>query len=263
MNPSPATILNIGAAAFHLGPIYGLPEAHPQAQTVASIPLLCFCLRLPNGVLLVDAPACPEDIPPEFKLPNYTPPPPLLEQLAAHQIRPEDVRDVIITHAHWDHYNGLSYQENGRLRPIFPHARHIIHRADWNPETFGPLEKETLQVVEQHGLFTFIDGGMELNGDVAIIHTPGETPGHLIVEWRMDNQSHYFCGDLYHHPIEFDDPTRNVRWAEPKQMQASKMRLLKMASQSGGFVYFSHIEGVYRISNEDGRFRFQKQHLST
>ncbi|MEM7113167.1 MAG: MBL fold metallo-hydrolase [Chloroflexota bacterium] len=254
------TILNLGAAAFRLGPIYGLPDDHPQAQEVSTIPLLCFCLHTEDCIVLVDAPACPEDVPEEFKLPNYTPPPPLLEQLAKLEVKPEDVREVVITHTHWDHYNGLTREENGCFLPLFPQARHILNRADWHPDSFGPLEKQTLQVIADNQLFTFIDSWMEPASDVVIIHTPGETPGHQIVEWRSENkQIHYFCGDLYHHPIEFDDPSLNVRWAEPKKMRESKEMLLKMASQNGGLVYFSHIEGVYRIRKEGERFVFERK----
>lgn len=253
------TVLNIGAAAFNLGQIYNLPERHPQAQTIAQIPLLCFCLQLPEGIILIDAPACPEDVPAEFKLLNYIPPPPLAEQLAQHGIQPEDVRDVIITHAHWDHYNGLSREENGRFLPLFPHSRHIIHAADWHPESFETLEKQTLQVVEQHGLFTFIDEEMKPATDLTITPTPGETPGHQIIEWRADNQVHYFCGDLYHHPIEFEEPTLNVRWANAEQMLASKKIVLSQAAANGGFLYFSHIEGAYHITKEGERFVFHKQ----
>src|SRR6266852_2989076 len=57
----------------------------------------------------------------------------------------------------------------------------------------------------------------------------------------------YVTGDLYHHVLEFDEPGRNVYWAEPETMQASKAMLMARAGASGAKVYFAHIEGAWRV----------------
>src|SRR5208283_6181254 len=38
---------------------------------------------------------------------NYKPPPGLLEQLEGAGVRPEAIKHVVITHAHFDHYAGV------------------------------------------------------------------------------------------------------------------------------------------------------------
>jgi len=167
------TTLNLGTLSGNLGEFYALPDTHPQAGSTAELPLLSFCVVHQERVVLIDAPAMPG--PPEEQINQ---PPPLLTQLAKHQIAPAAVTDVIITHTHWDHYNGLSREENGHYRPAFPQARHILNAADWDPAGFGELEEQTLRMVEQHGLLTLITGRMALAEGLTIIPAPGETPGH-------------------------------------------------------------------------------------
>ena len=116
-------------------------------------------------------------------------------------------------------------------------------------------------MVDDHGLVTLIDGQMELADGITIIPMPGETPGHQIVELLIDDQTHYFCGDLFHDPIEFDDFSINVPWAEPVSMLASKRAMLSKAAENRGLLYFSHIDGVFQVHQQGDAFKFEKRAL--
>jgi len=64
---------------------------------------------------------------------------------------------------------------------------------------------------------------------------------------QCGDKEEYFVGDLFHHPLEFSEPGRNGYWTETEVIQASKDELVERAANSGGHVYFSHIERPYRV----------------
>jgi glyoxylase-like metal-dependent hydrolase (beta-lactamase superfamily II) len=154
---------------------------------------------------------------------------------------------VIITHAHSDHYSGLTYQVDEHYTPAFPNARHYLGISDWQPNNFEELEKQTLSVIHQRSLMTFVDGVLDLGDGLRILPAPGETPGHQILLVHTSGLEYYFTGDLYHHPLEFSEPGLSGYWAETEVIQASKDELIERATNCGGLVYFSHIEKPYRV----------------
>ncbi len=86
---------------------------------------------------------------------------------------------------------------------------------------------------------------------------PGETPGHQLLHVNTGDGEAYLTGDLYHHVMEFDEPGRNVAWAEPQTMQASKAQLMARAEASGARVYFAHIEGGWVVRG--GRWEVRRE----
>lgn len=257
--PSKIIPFNIGSGPVTLGDFYEIPATHPLAKSVVQTPSICFYINLTDRLILIDAGALPTGVhAEEFPMTEPTPPP-LLEQMAEQNISADRVTDVIITHTHWDHYNGLCTKIDGERVPAFPNARHYIHSADWNPDRFEELENQTLKIVEEHGLITFVDDQLEIAEGVTIIPMPGETPGHQIIEVILNDQYHYFCGDLFHDPIEFDDFSVNVPWAEPVSMLASKIATLDKAVSKDGTLYFTHIDGAFKVSKQGDTFTFEKQ----
>ncbi len=247
MAPPRLTTLNIGRLRGDLGEWYALPAGHPYAGKVEEISILCYHVALPGRSVLVDAAAY------EFSLGGASMalkgphPPPLAEQLAAAGADAATVTDVVITHPHFDHINGLTHKIGRRYVPAFPNARHYLGAADWTPDEFEALERNTVAVVERHGLLSLVHGPLALGDGLEIVPAPGESPGHQLLHLAAGGVEAYFTGDLFHHPLEFDEPGRNVTWAEPQTMQASKAMLMERAQASGALVYFAHIEGPWTV----------------
>lgn len=256
------TPLNIGKLRFDLTDIYTLPSDHSYSGQIAEIPMFCYHISIPGRSVLVDAVAHDlKQISETYQISGYKPPPPLLEQLSAHRIEAEQVSDVIITHAHTDHYGALCKAMKGHNQLSFPQAQHYLNVADWQPEKFEELEERTLRLVEQKGLLNLTEGVVDLGDGMTILPMPGETPGHQILHLGVDEegQNIYFAGDLYHHQIEFVDEAKNVRWAALKEMQASKAAFMKNIASKGGLVYFTHITGSYCVvEQENSKLEWQE-----
>lgn len=246
--PAPQiTPLNIGYLRADLSEWYRLPSGHPYAGQVDELPILCYHIALAARSVLVDAAAYefPEEVA-KMAIPGFHAPS-LLEQLTAAKIDAAEVSEVIITHAHFDHFNALTRLVDDCYLPTFPNARHYLGAGDWQPEHFGALEERTLKVVHQHGLLTLVEGPLDLGDGLTILPAPGETFGHQILHVQTGRTEAYFAGDLYHHQLEFSEAARNVSWAAPEAMLASKAALMERAANSGALVFFAHVEGPHQV----------------
>jgi glyoxylase-like metal-dependent hydrolase (beta-lactamase superfamily II) len=208
--------------------------------------------------VLVDAPSYefPGDdsmLLPEFKGRNIG------ALLTASGVPLESITDVVITHPHLDHTLGLALPIENPSVLVFPNARHYLGAKDWqNLGNMEEVERQPLQAVQRSGLLTLVDGFLDLGDGLTLLPAPGETPGHQILWLKDEAGGSYFVGDLFHHPLEFDEPGRNPLWAEPQSLQASKSMLIERAAKSGAQVFFTHIEGALRVEESNGEMVWKK-----
>ncbi len=246
-NPT-ITPYNIGSLRFDLSDTYRLSTDHPQAGKISDGPIFCYHIDLPGRSVLVDAPAYEPEYMDELLIPDFIPPPSLQEQFLERGLEPAAITDVIITHSHFDHFNGTTRLVDGRYTPTFPNARHYLGAGDWQPDNFGELETRTLVVLHEAGLLQLINQPTPIGDGLLILPMPGETPGHQILALDTADRRIYITGDLYHHEIEFDFPNLNVYWADEETMPASKRAFLEQAALLNHHIYFAHIPGPYQVS---------------
>lgn len=249
------TLLNAGEMLANLADWYRVDPAdepnHPELATLQPVVFQSLCVTRAEGVLLIDAPLYADD-PGATPLPNYTPPPPLEEQLQAAGVTPVSVTHLVITHAHGDHFNGLTWQANGEDRLLYPNAVHYLGRGDWEmiqPALADPasLQSRTLGAVARAGLLQLVDSEMEILPGIRILPAPGESPGHQIVRIETDGEILYHVGDLYHHEVEVVRPEWACHWAEASAHNASRAAFLESALTEDARVLASHIAGFGRI----------------
>jgi glyoxylase-like metal-dependent hydrolase (beta-lactamase superfamily II) len=152
------------------------------------LPTQCIHIKIDATSILVDANVY--DLSPDnsYTIPNYQPPLDLIASLIEAGIRPEDITHVIITHAHFDHYNGTTTERDGVLVPKFANALYYLGRADWeNPDTQmalkepGSLQSRTLRVLQERGVLELIEDDRDLIEGVKIVAAPDESPEYQIV----------------------------------------------------------------------------------
>lgn len=227
--------------------------AHLFAQP-GQVPVRCIHIQMPGLSLLVDACIPTALVGTEYELPGAPMYPDLIAQLAGAGIAAEDITHVVITHPHTDHIIGLTMPRDGEFVPCFPRARHYLGRADWDsPEVQeeldepGSLAHSTLAVLQRQKLLDLVDGEYDLGHGVRILHTAGETPGHQILRLKAEGQTLYCLGDLYHHPVEIEQPTWMTSWSDPVTMLLSRQRLTQAALAEDAFLVAAHIPTVGRL----------------
>lgn len=115
----------------------------------------------------------------------------LIERLAHRGLKPADVTDLLLTHAHYDHMVNWT---------MFRKARIVIgaHEMDWAlKEPWGETPVPELYVRDLQGwptARTVADGEEVLPGITAHV-APGHTPGHLIYVLNGSTRDVIFTGD--------------------------------------------------------------------
>jgi glyoxylase-like metal-dependent hydrolase (beta-lactamase superfamily II) len=250
------TVINQGDLRLSLAESLNVPESEwrPHYASEFEQPLLfpsqSIHIALPEASVLVDANNYARSVTPDstFLPPNYQPPPDLITQLLEQNIHPEDITHLIITHAHFDHYAGVTIEREGHYIPSFPNARCYLGKADWeDSETQKALQDPnsddscTLGVLHQQGLLELVEGNRDLLPQVRIIAAPGESPGHQIVRVHVDGTTIYCLGDLYHHAVEVEHPSWMAEWANPETNLASRLALTQAALAENALLIPAHM----------------------
>jgi glyoxylase-like metal-dependent hydrolase (beta-lactamase superfamily II) len=230
-------------------------EASGQLDTPKALPMLLVHAALPDASVLIDAgfddPSPASSFQPPESIRNVD----LVESLAESGVKPEDVTHVVITHAHGDHYAGLTVERAGRLEPRFPNARVFVGRGDWEiarakaASDPASLEARTFGVIDRLGRLIPVEEDTDIAAGARLIVTPGESPGHLVVRLSSEGRTLYCLGDLYHDTVEVAHPTWMFRDRDGEPMLASRARVAREALAEDALLTASHIEGIGRLAN--------------
>lgn len=167
------------------------------------------------------------------------------ESLAATGFRPDDISVVVCTHLHRDHAGGNTTEQVGQWAPTYPNADYLLtaaeyeHWRDCTGEDRAPAE--CVEPLEQHGKLRLIDADYAITDDIALVPTPGHTPGHVSVRVESAGAVAYISGDVVHHPVQIGDPDIvTVPDADRAGAMASRQSLLRRVADEQALLLGSH-----------------------
>ncbi|MEX1018211.1 MAG: MBL fold metallo-hydrolase [Litorilinea sp.] len=218
------------------------------------VPVQCALIQTPSATVLVDAPSADLGEESDLSVPGYTPPPDLLRQLASLRVDPSDITHIVITHTHFDHFNGLADIHTASPRANYPQAQLLIGRADWEAqaqaEGFAQGTSPSAQMLQPYasaGRLQLVDAPVELAPTVTVIPSPSETRGHLSVRVQSQGTTFYCIGDVYHHWVEVENRDWMVGWADHDLTVAEREKLEPTALAEDARLMASHINGIGRL----------------
>lgn len=211
------------------------------------LPVFCYLIEHPRGLLLVDTGWCRELSPagvydgkavsrvlPGYLSAFYRPTLPagmaIHEQLAARGLRPEDLEAVLLTHLDPDHVAGLRHLRGAR-RIVLPEDEYFwacrtVYKArqPWSLWMDTPIQR------------LFYRGSpvgpnrwaIDLFGDesVLLVNTPGHTDGHASVLLRSGGRFAVLAGDAAFSPRNWQEDV-TPGFGFDREMQRKSLRWLR------------------------------------
>ena len=161
---------------------------------------------------------------------------------------PEQITDVLLTHAHDDHAGGLVV--DGKL--IFPNATVHIERREGVNSMVAPYQKA--------GKLARFEGSVELAPGIRSEPMPGHTSGHSGFVLESQGQTLLFWGDLMHiEEVQFPAPRVNsVFDSDRTEAIAQRQKIFADAAEKGYLVAGAHIThpGIGRLAKEGSGYRW-------
>ena len=140
------------------------------------------------------------------------------DNLAAAGIATKAVDQIVISHFHPDHINGIKDKNNAL---IFPNAEIMVPAPEWaywmdDANLNAAPADLKLTFLNQRRIFSDIapqvirfDPGKEVSPGIVTLAAPGHTPGHTVFAIHSGDQSLLVLGDTAQHPAIF---ARHPNW---------------------------------------------------
>ena len=132
----------------------------------------------------------------------------ILERLAANNLKPAEVTDVLLTHSHWDH--SVNWV-------MFPNARIYIDSGelDWSlkePWGLTPVPELYVRELDRSSLVIRIKAGRETIPGITTHAAPGHTPGHVYYTLAGETHDVIFTGDAAKNRAEILSRTADMTY---------------------------------------------------
>ena len=166
--------------------------------------------------------------------------------LAAFDVTPDQITDVIFSHLHFDHCGGATVLENNLSVPVFGNAKHYVQKdhLEW---ALKPLEKDRASFIKENfipilenGLFETVDGEGEIFPGISVIPVFGHTKAMQMIKITENGQSLLYCADLaptsahIHIPVGLSFDNYPVTTIEEKK------KYIPMAQEEGWIIVYEH-----------------------
>ena len=185
----------------------------------------------------------------------------LQSSLAALGLTPADIDVVIASHLHFDHAGGFTSSVDGRPAPVFPRARYVIRRQEWDDATH-PHERSRASYYDaayiplaEAGVVDFNDADGEILPGISVWRTGGHTMHHQLVKIESGGRTAVFTADLMPTAAHVDEPWIMGYDLYPVDTLMYKKKFLREAIDGEYVIFFEHDPGFAAgvIRERDGR----------
>jgi glyoxylase-like metal-dependent hydrolase (beta-lactamase superfamily II) len=170
--------------------------------------------------------------------------------LSANGTPPDSITDVVLTHLHTDHSNGLFIGNPDTPALRFPRATHHVQQSEWddamtpNERTDAVYIRHRLQRVADGGSLHLFEGDIEIVPGIKVQRTGGHTRGHQTVEVRSGNERFVYLADLVPTRFHLKGPWVAAVDLFPLETMKAKRALLADCCDTKTIIGFDHDAGL-------------------
>ncbi len=184
----------------------------------------------------------------------------LIDGLREYDLRPEDIDIVVNTHLHFDHCGGNTFEEKGKVLPVFPNARYVVQRGEFdhgknpNERDRASYFDENYVPLESAGMLSLIEGDHTIEPGVELIVVPGHTAHMLCVRLTGGGRTAFFFADLIPTTAHLPLPWIMGYDLYPMTTLENKKRWVPQVIREGWLALFGHdarVPGAY-LRERDG-----------
>ncbi len=190
----------------------------------------------------------------------------LIRSLAAKNIQPEDITDVIITHLHFDHAGGTTIiDDDGSIKLQFPGATHYIQQQqlDWSLKNFpkdrASYLEENIKPLTESDRLQILNGTQIPIPGLELIISDGHTIGQQMVLVSDEHTRLFYAADLIPMRAHIPVPWIMAYDLQPMVTVREKQQILKRAVEENWIVFFEHDPRDYAGTIEKGDKGYQLQ----
>ncbi len=212
--------------------------------------LRCLLVEAPEALVLIDTgignkeDAKFREI---FGVENEGDPTRLEEAIRAAGFDPGDVEIVLLTHLHFDHAGGATRRRpDGGIEPAFPGARHVVQRGEFafaaspNERVRASYLERNLTALTDAGLWSFVEGEVDVTRGVRVLPTPGHTPHHQSVLLGTGGETACYLADVCPTVAHVPLPWIMGYDLEPLVTLETKRELWRRAREEHWLLVFEH-----------------------
>ena len=191
----------------------------------------------------------------------------LIEELAEHNVTPDDIDIIVLSHLHFDHAGGLltPYSEGQEPALAFKNAHIIVSEHAWQRALHPHMRDKASfipflpRLLEESGRLERVQGTRAtVLGDKFRFHfSDGHTPGMLLTEIETDEGPVVFGADLIPGTAWVHIPITMGYDRYPEQLIDEKRRLLSDLVARNGKLFFTHdplIAAASIVKDDKGRY---------
>lgn len=221
--------------ASQLGAVYSEGD-------ILDLPVLCYLVQHPQGMLLWDTGISPSFIQ-KYNLAAVPPEPPLTDQLKAISVGIQDIDFLALSHMHYDHAGNAN---------LFAHATWLVQEPEYEVAFSAEASKYAFFSELYQSLDTAVT--IQLNGDydvfqdgtVVIKAAYGHTPGHQTLFINLANFGPILLsGDLYHTAVTRDAMITSYT-RHPRQSLETARRMERFLQETNTQLWIGHDSQQYQ-----------------
>lgn len=186
----------------------------------------------------------------------------IVDELARHGYRAEDVTDVVLSHLHFDHCGGCTeFNGEGKVVMTFPNARHWTTKGQWensqHPKFWeadayltenmqAVFEAGKLEILDENGenmpkdVRLLPDGRFELFPGLSVGIYQGHTYDQLVSFLETEQGNFIYSGDVVPMCLHVTQGCIAAIDNHAAESVEEKMRLLRLAHSQHSRLYFYH-----------------------